>query len=146
MVTDFVRSVAYVICFAAISIGSASATTYEYHGKPLDVVIPCCSTTSHGLFWSVTFDFNTFNHSGTVYLHSEHVTAFSGGKENYIPLFEPHFTFSNGAITGGLYNRSTTEIPPLATAALGAITVLSIVAGSDPASLPSTTLPASGLP
>lgn len=74
------------------------ATTYEYAGNPLDVVLPCCST-SPGLFWSVTFDFNTFNYSGTVYLLSEHVTAFSGGKDNYIPLFEPHFTLNNGAIT-----------------------------------------------
>jgi hypothetical protein len=95
---NFVRAAVLGIFLSGFSVSSASSTTYEYVGNPLDVVLPCCSTVS-GLTWSVTFDFNTSNYSGTVYLHSEHVAAFSGGKENYIPLFGPYFSLNHGAIT-----------------------------------------------
>lgn len=77
---------------------SASATTYEYVGHPLDVVLPCCST-APAFTGSVTFDFNTFGFTGTVYLSSGHVTAlpFGDGLETYRQW--GNFVFHDGTIT-----------------------------------------------
>jgi hypothetical protein len=82
------------IFLASSSASSASATTYEYVGNPLEVVVPCCSTTP-GFTQAVTFSFNTFDFSGTVYVNSGLVTlAFQAFGYEY-----GDFVLNHGAIT-----------------------------------------------
>lgn len=96
------RAAALCICLSGFSASSASATTYDYVGNELNVSLPCCSL-APGLTGSVTFDFNTFDFSGTVYVSSGQVTALQlggGSLGNYVQ--HSYFVLDNGAITSWL--------------------------------------------
>jgi hypothetical protein len=94
----FVRAATLSIFICSSFASSVGATTYEYAGNPLDVVLPCCST-APAFTGSVTFDFNTFGFTGTVYLSSGHVTdlPFGDGLDTYRQY--GNFVLLNGSIT-----------------------------------------------
>jgi hypothetical protein len=97
---NVMRAATLCVCILGLSASSARATTYDYVGNPLNVIFPCCSS-APGLTGSVTFDFNTFDFSGTVFLSTGHVSALQlggGTLGNYL-LFDAYFVLDEGAIT-----------------------------------------------
>jgi len=95
---NVVRAAAFFICISGFSASSAGATTYNYVGNALDVFIPCCSSAA-GMTGSVTFDFNTFDFSGTVYVSSGHVAALQLNGQNKGYYQYGYFDLDGGAIT-----------------------------------------------